>query len=289
MSLLAKIFIVVITVLSLLFLGVQATLFYHSNDWRDAYERLQSRMKLVVEEKQAEIAAAQTHVKDLEKTISQQESSIAQVKTVSKAAELALADKAAELNRVQGQYATLESSHKTLIQSVEEKDKNLKDFQARISQLEESLRTAQSEKELAEAQVARLTSMKVALEKDLAEVRKDYTETKQKLLDTQLVMDELERIGVPIGSLVINHKPVPPINGKVAAVRTDVSPALVLLTVGKDDKVEKGFHFTVYRGNEFIGKVVVEKVMADSAGCRVLFTAAGKQIKQGDDVATRLD
>ena len=151
------------------------------------------------------------------------------------------------------------------------------------------LNTSRGEKETAEAQVARLISQKAALEKDLAEVRKDYSDTKQRLLDMQLVMEELERQGIPVGTLVVNHKPVPPINGKVAGVKTDVSPALVLLTVGKDDKVEKGFQFTVYRGAEFVGKVVVEKVNADSAGCRVLFSAPGKVIKAGDDVATRLD
>ena len=94
---------------------------------------------------------------------------------------------------------------------------------------------------------------------------------------------------MPVATLVVNHKPVPPINGKVAGVKADVSPALVLVTVGKDDKVEKGFQFTVYRGSQFVGKVIVEKVNADSAGCRVLFTAPGQVIKAGDDVATRLD
>ena len=289
MSLLAKIFVVVVTVLSLVFLGVQATLFYHSTDWRDAYERLQGRMKLVVEEKQNEIVAVQSQVKDLDKTIEQLNSSVAQIKTVSKAAESALADKSAELQRQVSQYSNLETAHKTLASAAEEKDKQIKEYTGRISQLEDSLKTAQNEKELAEAQVARVTSIKTTLEKDLAEVRKDYTASKQKVLDMQLVMDELERQGVPIGTLVVNHKPVPPINGKVAGVRTDTQPALVLVTVGKDDKVEKGFAFTVYRGSTFVGKVVVEKVMADSAGCRVLFTAAGQTIKAGDDVATRLD
>ncbi len=40
MSLLGKIFVVVVTVLSLVFLGMQSTLYYHSTDWREAFERL---------------------------------------------------------------------------------------------------------------------------------------------------------------------------------------------------------------------------------------------------------
>jgi myosin heavy subunit len=288
-SLLAKIFVIVLTVLSLVFLGTQATLYYHQNDWRAAYVNQQARMRLALEEKQQEIQAAQAAIKDLEKKREELAGTVRQVQTISKATEDAFQNKQAELNRLQQQYATLESAHKAISQTIEEKDRTLAQFEARIKDLSDQLKTATAEKEQAEAQNARLTTIKTTLEKDLAEVRKDYTATKQKLLDAELVLDELRNQGVPISTLVVNHKPMPPINGKVAGVKSDVQPALVLLTVGKDDKVERGFTFTIYRGNQFIGKVVVEKLMADSCGCRVLFTAAGQQIKAGDDAATRLD
>ena len=38
----------------------------------------------------------------------------------------------------------------------------------------------------------------------------------------------------------------------------------------------------------FVGKVVVEKVLRDSCGCRVLFTKEGESIQVGDAAATRL-
>jgi hypothetical protein len=82
--------------------------------------------------------------------------------------------------------------------------------------------------------------------------------------------------------------PIPWIDARVAAVKNDVSPALVLLSVGSEDRVEKGFHFSVYRGTTFIGKVVVAKVLKDSCGCYVLFTKGGESITAGDSAATRL-
>jgi hypothetical protein len=78
------------------------------------------------------------------------------------------------------------------------------------------------------------------------------------------------------------------IDARVAAVKSNVTPELVLLSVGSDDKVEKGFRFSIYRGTAFIGKVVVEKVLRDSCGCRVLFTIEGAHILAGDSAATRL-
>lgn len=87
---------------------------------------------------------------------------------------------------------------------------------------------------------------------------------------------------------LVSGPPVPAIDATVAAVKADVSPALLLLSVGSDDRVEKGFHFSIYRGTTFIGKAVVEKVLRGSCGCRVLFLRDGETILPGDSAATRL-
>ncbi len=289
MSLLAKIFVVVVTILSLVFLGVQSTLYYHSTDWRDAFEKMRARHQKVVEADKAEIDKLKGSVTDSEKAREVLEANNSALKDLNKSTEDKVQAKSEEFNKQRGDLEQIMSQNKTLGTAIEGRDKDIGDLRSTIERLNGELKTALGDKETAEAQVARLIGQKAALEKDLGEVRKDFSDTKQRLLDMQLVLEELERQGVPVSTLVLNHKPVPPINGKVAGVKTDVSPALVLVTVGKDDKVEKGFQFTVFRKSEFIGKVVVEKVNADSSGCRVLFTAPGKVIQAGDDVATRLD
>ncbi|MBL4850476.1 MAG: hypothetical protein JKY65_33580 [Planctomycetes bacterium] len=81
---------------------------------------------------------------------------------------------------------------------------------------------------------------------------------------------------------------VPEIYAEVLATKDDMGPALVLLNVGSDDRVEPGYRFLIYRGSEFVGKVVVERVLRDSSGCRALFCAEGERIRPGDKAATRL-
>lgn len=84
--------------------------------------------------------------------------------------------------------------------------------------------------------------------------------------------------------------PQPPkIDGQVQAVDDFADPPLVLLSVGGDDRVERGFQFSVYRESQFKGKVVVERVLRDSCGCRVLFVAEGQAIRVGDAATTRLE
>lgn len=83
--------------------------------------------------------------------------------------------------------------------------------------------------------------------------------------------------------------PVPSIRASVLATKGEASAQLVLLDVGVMDRVEPGFHFSVYRGAQFVAKVVVERVLRDSSGCRVLFAAEGQRVEPGDAAATRLE
>jgi hypothetical protein len=289
MSLLGKIFVVINLILALVFLGVTSALHYSQNDWRLAAETNHQRYQKVVEAKNAEIAAHKGTIETLQRSNDSLTAQNTTLRDNIKQREDTLTAKGEEFNKARSDLEALQSTNKSLIDANTAKDSEIKDVRASLDRVTGEMNVALGNKETAESQVARLVQQKAALEKDLGEVRKSYSDTKQQLLDMNLAMEELQRQGIPVDTLLVNHRPLPPINGKVAGVKSDVQPALVLITVGKDDKVEKGYPFTVYRGAEFIAKVIVEKVNADSAGCRVLFNAPGKTIKAGDDVATRVD
>ena len=126
---------------------------------------------------------------------------------------------------------------------------------------------------MAEAQAEALQGRVTSLEKDVRDLRRPVSMAEFDGVDT---------------TLFVSGPPVPRIDGSVTAVRADVEPAVVLLSVGSDDGVERGFHFSVYRGSLFVAKVVVEHVLSDSARCRVLFTVTGEELRSGDSAATRL-
>ena len=58
--------------------------------------------------------------------------------------------------------------------------------------------------------------------------------------------------------------------------------------VGKDQKVEEGFEFTVYRGDRFVGKVKVTHLFQDLCGAKIIFENDSMEIRQGDGATTRL-
>jgi hypothetical protein len=188
-----------------------------------------------------------------------------------------------EQKRYEDLNRQFESTNSLLSQS----QKDLTSSRQRNDELTGNLDSANKRREVAEGQVARLIQLNSELQKNLGDLRASYADTRKALRDKELLIAMAEEQGVNFSRL-LPGPPVPPIDGKVAAIKDDMNPPLVLLSVGSDDKVEKGFQFSIYRNSEFIGKVVVEKVLKDSCGCRVLFTKEGQKIQSGDSAATRL-
>jgi hypothetical protein len=287
MSLLAKIFIVIQTVLIMVYLGMTATLYQHRRDWRTSYQKLKHRYTTAVSRAQKEIQALRTYVIAKDELITSKEREVRTLKS-----QLDTQISAAQRNNTlfqqkSDEFNSLNKNFNDLSANLQAALRTNQQLNEAKSKLEEDINIADNRREVAEGQVARLTTLNTSLEQDLADLRTTFADTRGKLRETQLLISMIEGAGVDIQNLVPGP-PVPAIDGAVVAVKTDVSPPLVLISVGSDEKVERGFHFSIYRGSKFIGKVIVERVLRDSAGCRVLFTADGAQIQPGDNAATRL-
>jgi hypothetical protein len=287
MSLLAKVFVVIQTVLIMVYLGVSATLYQHRRDWRNSYAKLKERYKVSTQLAAKEIEALRNGIKSKDSFISSKQQEVVSLKQELDKQNIDFATAKQQLNKAEDNFQrqmrlTEESTAaKTQSETALAKERDL------TRELQTNLDTATRRREIAEGQVARLTQLKTSLEKDIGDLRVNYSDARKALKEKETVLAMLQEKGIDVLNIVAGP-PVPAIDARVAAVKNDVSPALVLLSVGSDDKVEKGFHFSVYRGSEFVGKVIVEKVLRDSCGCRVLFTKDGSSIQAGDSAATRL-
>lgn len=287
MSLLAKVFVVIMTVLIMVYLGVSATLYQYRRDWRNAYAKVKERNKTMTQLAAREIDQLRLGIKSKNEFISVKQEEVRNLKN--------------ELDKLNVDYASLtklklkadddlraeHTLHEKSNAMAEQFSTDLRKERDLTRELTTNLDTANRRREIAEGQVARLTQLKTSLETDIGTLRGQYSDARKALKEKETILAMLEDAGVNVLSIV-SGPPMPSIDARVSAVKNDVNPALVLLSVGQDDKVEKGFHFSIYRGNEFVGKVVVEKVLANSCGCRVLFTKEGQTIQAGDSAGTRL-
>ncbi|MBL4844462.1 MAG: hypothetical protein JKY65_02955 [Planctomycetes bacterium] len=287
MSLLAKVFIVLQTILIMTYLGLTGALYQHKRDWRTSYQKLKGRYSTMVSRSAKEVEALRNFVSAKNQLITAKENEITFLKSQLDVAILQAVQKGKALSAEKSRTTSLEAEatrDKTTIRALGTQNTELT---GQNTTLKTDLDKATSRREISEGQVARLTNLTGQLEADLGNLRETYSGTRIKLREKELLIAMAENQGVNFASL-LPGPPVPAIDGQVLAVKTDVKPALVLLSVGADEKVEAGFRFSVYRGSKFVGKVIVERVLRDSAGCRVLFTAEGETVQSGDTAATRL-
>jgi hypothetical protein len=150
----------------------------------------------------------------------------------------------------------------------------------------------------AQAELAAAREAKENARAELAEVREDNGRLRDELKAERKYVWELQLLlamretpsprPAAIDLRLQGYVRMPAIDGVVVTAES-AGDAPILLSVGRDDGVELGYGFSVYRGSKFVGRVVVEHVGSDAAACRVLFLSKGQTIQPGDAAATRLD
>ena len=78
-------------------------------------------------------------------------------------------------------------------------------------------------------------------------------------------------------------KPRPKIEGHVVEVYPKTNTALI--SVGKIEGVHAGFEFSVYRGQDYVGELIVIRVEPSRSECRMLEDASRGTIQVGDPVS----
>ena len=283
MSALAKVFVVVNFVMAVFFFGASATLFLTRVDWRSAYETYKegsdTELKRL-DDRQRQLRAAND---DLTSEVARYKSDLDATSTDNKKfiEDLASLNNEIKIARDQVNQVNVAQSEQSKLMTEQVK---------RNTNLDGQLAQASTSREGALAQMAQSNeernSMKLDLDKaqvELHAMRVAMSEVNSNLDELQLRYDYLsDRCKGADPGIV-----APPIDAKVVDV--DTKEKLVVLSVGRDQKVEKGFRFTVYRGESFVGQVEVFAVYPDLSGARILFTKEGASVEQGDNASTSLN
>lgn len=283
MSVLAKVFVIINLVFAIAYLSVSGTLYHHRQDWRLEFFKITRDYRKLKERDDGVISTLKNRVEELREYITALEGQIGDL--VMKVDDIGQKYRTtrSELAIETQEMALLLVDHSRIVMILEGKDKKIQDLRLSVEYLHEKYNEVMAQKNTAENQIARLTRMLMDTRRDLSDLRKDYVKTRSELNDSKLVLQKLRDFGIPVEKIVL-LKPPPAIEGKVLAYHGPTR--LVLLSVGRQDEVEEGYEFTVYRGTRFIARVKVEKVLPDMCGARVIFEVA--KIERGDEAATRV-
>ncbi len=285
MNSITKVMIVAVLVLSLVYVGVGAVLFATREQWRAKYNEDYAAWQQTQAQLQSTIAANQQEIERLTRELS--------VKT-------------SDLQQLQDRYVRLDAENKSLLGKTQEMTNrydNLTDEMAKLSEKYESIvkmaLSFQSDLAKTEEQLRVMTRQRdmldeerQRLEGDLARLTKQFEDTKKLLADAN---EERERLTDIVTALrqrgfaieeVVGAAKVEPVSGNVVSV--DAQLGIVLVNVGAENNVKKGYEFTVSRGGDYVAKIVIHEVFEEAAAGRLLEGYTRTPVKIGDRVDTRL-
>ncbi len=173
---------------------------------------------------------------------------------------------------------SLTDTHNDFLAKVRESKK----LQDQITELKGTVATKNTTIDTLNQDLATWKKNAIHAEKDLAKVVRDleYERGLVEAIRKQRpdVVYDAEK-GVPL-------QPPKPVRGKVTAV--DQKLGLVIINRGQRNDVRKGHRFIVFRGDKYIGRVIVDDVFPDVAAARYDAQAMKAPVEVGDDVTTKL-
>jgi chromosome segregation ATPase len=288
MSALAKVFVVFVFLLSILFFGTSATLYLTREDWAKNYDEFKEEVTKSV----AELKARNSNLKG------ERDALEARLLLVSKD-ELQKAGTIQTLrNELKGKDAQIANISATRDEAINAKTATDNVNASLVSQnttLTGQLDEAHDKRDdaidsqkVANAEKFRMKRDLDATTQELHEARVEHNTLSEKFDSLELAYGAVEKkLGKDGIEAILSGLVSPPIDALVEEVDSNLN--LVVLSVGSQDEVKEGVEFTIYREDKFVGKVRVNKVYENLAGARVLFTAEGSDIRQGDRATTRIN
>ena len=288
MSALAKVFVVFIFLLSILFFGTSATLYLTREDWATNYESYRTAVT-------AEVAKLEVRVKAIK----------GERDTLDDALRLVSRDEIAKAEQVKKLRVELDGKNAQIAQISAQRDESIiaktatdnvnaslvsqnTTLTTQLREAHDNRDTAIDAQKVANAEKFRMKRDLDATTTELHEARVEHSALDDKYNSLELAYGAVEKkLGKDGIEAILSGLVSPPIDALVEEV--DANLSLVVLSVGSQDEVKEGAEFTIYREDKFVGKVRVNKVYENLAGARVLFTAEGADIKQGDRATTRIN
>ncbi len=288
MSALAKVFVVFIFLLSILFFGTSATLYLTREDWATNYENYRTAVT-------AEVARLEVRVMAIK----------GERDTLDDALRLVSRDEIAKAEQVKKLRVELDGKNAQIAQISAQRDESIiaktavdnvnaslvsqnTTLTTQLREAHDNRDTAIDAQKVANAEKFRMKRDLDATTTELHEARVEHSALDDKYSSLELAYGAVEKkLGKDGIEAILSGLVSPPIDALVEEV--DANLSLVVLSVGSQDEVKEGAEFTIYREDKFVGKVRVNKVYENLAGARVLFTAEGADIKQGDRATTRIN
>ncbi len=282
MTLVGKIFTVLILIMSIMFMAFSIMVFATHKNWKDLADNATAAPGKPLGLKQ-QLAALQTALNDAKALEARLRNELAQEQAARKAALAALQVRAtkaeADLAIVQGKYDQLFTVNGQATATAETAQKRLLALETETKLLRDELRTVQRDLDGQFLKVLTLTDQLNQAESQRQNLEERNREATFQIARQKRVMDAN---GLTETSLVDHIAPA--VEGVVLEVSEN---DLIEISIGNDDGLKIGHSLDVYRDKTYLGRIVIRKTGPDRAVGQVQRELQRGQIKRGDRVTTK--
>jgi hypothetical protein len=279
MNWLGKVFVVLILIMSLVFMGLAMAVYATHKNWREVIEGPTGLRKQLDDARVANEQLKSEHNRLVATLTAEKEDAENQ------AAKLATQREAlAKLNvQIQAKVDQLQQQQREHIAAVASTQKLNEGLTTEATGLRQQIRTEQQARDAAFAKTLEATEAVHQLTGQYENARERTEQLTKQVSGMTHVMREqgLDPATEP-GAVV------PTVDGLVSQVRRTAGAQLVELTIGSDDGLKVGNTVEVFRGSKYLGRVEILRTSPDKSVGRVDRRFQQGRIEEGDRVATRL-
>jgi hypothetical protein len=276
MNWLGKVFVVLILIMSLLFMGLAMAVYATHKNWKTVADDLQKKLTDAQAQNQQLITAHNLRVEQLSAEIEAAEQQVRKLETE----RVTLADLNVQLQTERDQLKQQEREQIASVAATQELNKGLT---TEVTGLRGQIRTEQQARDAAVAATLSATEELHQLSGEYETARERNEQLMKQVSGLEHVMREsgLDPATDPTGV-------VPTVDGLVSQIRRTAGGQLVEVTIGADDGLKEGNTLEVFRGAKYLGRIEIMETSPDKSVGRVDRRYQEGQIQEGDRVATRL-
>ena len=280
MSIITKVLVILILVMSAIYLALAATLFSYRIDFKEQLKQVDQKLQKETEARGQEKKFLEGELQTKGFLIQKLETEIVALNVFVKTAQDDLIFAKTAYTELTNRFQKLTNNYEELTNDLEFQTKRNDELEQMVSESRDLKAAAEKDRDSYQARVLTAEDKLVKLEKSLSELEQSYVKKAKELYYAQELIAAYKAKGIVLDD--IKKKVL--VDGKVLSVSEKYN--LMVISVGKNDKVAVGMEFTVYRGDKYVGKIRVEKVQKDWASAFSLEDFQADTIKVGDSVTT---
>jgi hypothetical protein len=184
--------------------------------------------------------------------------------------------KAARINDPQRE---LDSDMQSFVRQQEVQLAQIQELTTKLDETRGKLAKSLNEKSLAVAETQYARQLAERLQQDLAQLEEKHVEMARDKMHLEEKINAIAQSGANV-----NVAPKKALEAKVTAIAPELG--LLVISIGKDDGVLEGDEFTVYRGGDFVAKIVIDRSDRKWAAGKVVLKKTEPRV--ADDVSNHI-